>query len=122
MLGTLMAVRRQSFALSRRDLLPLAVMGLLFSFSSLTLFASYNYMDAGIASTILFLYPVMVAVIMAVRFRERITAVTVLFSILLALAGIALLYRSGDGGDVEPGRGWGWFSSHRSVMRSTSSG
>ena len=53
MLGTLMAVRRQSFALSRRDLLPLAVMGLLFSFSSLTLFASYNYMDAGIASTIL---------------------------------------------------------------------
>ena len=96
MLGTLMAVRRQSFALSRRDLLPLAVMGLLFSFSSLTLFASYNYMDAGIASTILFLYPVMVAVIMAVCFRERITAVTVL-SILLALAGIALLYRSGDG-------------------------
>lgn len=65
MLGTLMAVRRHSFALSRRDILPLAVMGLLFSFSSLTLFASYNYMDAGIASTILFLYPVMVAVIMA---------------------------------------------------------
>ena len=101
MLGTLMAVRRQSFALSRRDLLPLAVMGLLFSFSSLTLFASYNYMDAGIASTILFLYPVMVAVIMAVCFRERITAVTVL-SILLALAGIALLYRSGDGATLNP--------------------
>lgn len=101
MLGTLMAVRRQSFALSRRDLLPLAVMGLLFSFSSLTLFASYNYMDAGIASTILFLYPVMVAVIMALFFRERITAVTVL-SILLALAGIALLYRGGDGATLNP--------------------
>lgn len=101
MLGTLMAVRRHSFALSRRDILPLAVMGLLFSFSSLTLFASYNYMDAGIASTILFLYPVMVAVIMALFFRERITAVTVL-SILLALAGIALLYRGGDGATLNP--------------------
>ena len=96
MLGTLMAFRRHSFALGRRDILPLAVMGLLFSFSSLTLFASYNYMDAGIASTILFLYPVMVAVIMAAFFHERITAATVV-SILLACTGIGLLYKGGDG-------------------------
>ena len=90
MLGSLMIFRRQSFALTRRDILPLAVMGLLFSFSSLCLFASYNYMDAGIASTILFLYPVMVAVIMSACFGERVTASTVL-SILLALGGIAAL-------------------------------
>ena len=96
MLGTLMIFRRHSFALTRRDILPLAVMGLLFSFSSLTLFASYNYMDAGIASTILFLYPVMVAVIMAAFFHERITAATVV-SILLACTGIGLLYKGGDG-------------------------
>lgn len=96
MMGTLMAFRRRSFALTRRDVVPLAVMGLLFSFSSLTLFASYNYMDAGIASTILFLYPVMVAVIMAVFFRERLTAATVV-SILLACTGIGLLYKGGDG-------------------------
>ena len=96
MLGSLMIFRRQSFALTRRDILPLAVMGLLFSFSSLCLFASYNYMDAGIASTILFLYPVMVAVIMSACFGERVTASTVL-SILLALGGIALLYKGGDG-------------------------
>lgn len=96
MLGTLMIFRRHSFALTRRDILPLAIMGLLFSFSSLTLFASYNYMDAGIASTILFLYPVMVAVIMAAFFHERITAATVV-SILLACTGIGLLYKGGDG-------------------------
>lgn len=96
MLGALMLVRRQSFALSRRDLLPLAGMGLLFSVSSLTLFESYNYMDAGIASTLLFVYPVMVAVIMAVGFHERVTVATVL-SIVLACTGISLLYRGGDG-------------------------
>ena len=90
MLGSLMIFRRQSFALTRRDILPLAVMGLLFSFSSLCLFASYNYMDAGIASTILFLYPVMVAVIMSACFGERVTASTVL-SILLALGGIGVI-------------------------------
>lgn len=94
MLGALMLFRRQSFALTRRDIAPLAVMGLLFSCSSLFLFESYNHMDAGIASTILFLYPVLVAVIMAVGFGERVTAATVL-SIALALSGIALLYEGG---------------------------
>lgn len=96
MLGALMLLRRQSFALARRDIAPLAVMGLLFSFSSLFLFESYNHMDAGIASTILFLYPVLVAVIMAVGFHERVTATTG-FSIALAFGGISLLYEGGDG-------------------------
>ena len=96
MLGGLMLFRRQSFALHRRDVLPLVGMGILFSASSLLLFESYNLMDAGIASTILFVYPVMVAVIMAVGFHERVTVSTV-FSILLACGGISLLYRGGDG-------------------------
>lgn len=96
MLGALMLFRRQSFALRRRDVLPLAAMGVLFSVSSLLLFESYNLMDAGIASTILFVYPVMVAVIMAVGFRERVTAATVV-SIALACGGISLLYKGGNG-------------------------
>lgn len=94
-LGILMKVQRQSFALQKKDILPLVIMGLLFSFSSLLLFMSYNYMDAGIASTILFVYPVMVAIIMGAFFKEKISAITI-FSILLALSGIALLYQ-GDG-------------------------
>ena len=94
-LGILMKLQGQPFALRKADILPLVIMGLLFSFSSLLLFMSYNYMDAGIASTILFVYPVMVAVIMGVFFKEKISAITV-FSILLALSGIALLYQ-GDG-------------------------
>ena len=94
-LGILMKMQHQTFALRKGDFLPLLIMGLLFSSSSLLLFISYNYMDAGIASTILFVYPVMVAIIMGVFFKEKISAITV-FSILLALSGIALLYQ-GDG-------------------------
>ena len=90
-LGVLMKLQGQSFTLRKADILPLVIMGLLFSFSSLLLFMSYNYMDAGIASTILFVYPV----IMGAFFKEKISAITV-FSILLALSGIALLYQ-GDG-------------------------
>ncbi len=95
-LGVMMKLQRQSFALRRSELLPLAVGGLLFAGSSLFLFLSYHYMAAGIASTILFVYPVMVAVIMSLFFHEKVTWITA-GSITLALAGIGLLYRGEDG-------------------------
>ena len=57
---------------------------------------SYNYMDAGIASTILFVYPVLVAIIMAVVFKEKVSPVT-MFSIALAFVGISLLCKSPGG-------------------------
>ena len=66
-LGILMKVQHQSFALHKADVLPLVIMGLLFSFSSLLLFMSYIYMNAGIASTILFVYPVMVCLLYTSR-------------------------------------------------------
>ena len=53
-------------------------------------------MDAGIASTILFVYPVLVAIIMAVFFHEKVSFIT-MFSIALAFTGISLLYEGGDG-------------------------
>ena len=97
-LGILMKVQRQSFALKKNEVLPLIVGGLLFSASSLLLFLSYKHMDAGIASTILFVYPVMVALIMFLFFHEKVSLLTV-FCILLALSGIGLLYK-GEGGET----------------------
>ena len=96
MLGAMLRFRGRNFRLERRQILPLILLGLLIAISSLTLFMSYNYMDAGIASTLLFVYPILVALIMALFFRERLTLLTSL-CIVLALGGIALLYRSADG-------------------------
>lgn len=42
----------------------LALLGLFFSMSSLTLFESYHYVPSGIATTLVFLYPILVAIIM----------------------------------------------------------
>ena len=94
-LAVMIRLRGQDFSLRRCEMLPLVAMGLLFSASSLFLYMSYNYMDAGIASTILFVYPILVALIMALGFRERITPLTI-FCIALAVLGIGLLYE-GDG-------------------------
>ena len=95
-LAILMKYHGQSFTLKRNEILPLAIMGILFSISSLTLFMSYNYMDAGIASTILFLYPIMVAVISAVVFHEKLSLMTTI-AIALAFWGISLLNENGSG-------------------------
>lgn len=95
-LAVMIKARGRNFKLKRKEILPLIVMGLLVALSSLTLFQSYNYMDAGIASTLLFVYPIMVALIMAFGFREKVTLQTGL-CIMLALAGIAMLYKSSDG-------------------------
>lgn len=100
LLGLFMAVKRKSFSITLKEFVILVPLGVLFALSSLTLFASFHFMDAGVASTLLFVYPVMVAIIMAIFFKERITFVTVL-SILLSLSGIALLYRGGDGGVLD---------------------
>ena len=95
-LGILMKFQKQSFAIKKVDVLPLCIMGLLFAFSSLFLFMGYNYMDAGIASTILFVYPVLVAIIMAVVFKEKVSPIT-MFSIALAFVGISMLCKSPGG-------------------------
>lgn len=95
-LGMMIVARGRSFKLKRKEVLPLIIMGLLVALSLLALFQSYNYMDVGIASTLLFVYPILVALIMWIAFKEKLTLPTVL-CILLALGGIGLLYKSGDG-------------------------
>ena len=92
MLGVMLLVERMSFRINRKELKVLGSLGLLFAASSITYYQSFRFMDAGIASTILFVYPVMVAVIMAAFFREEVTFSTVT-AIILALVGIGLLYK-----------------------------
>ncbi|MGN0918111.1 MAG: DMT family transporter [Oxalobacter sp.] len=94
-LAGLMLVRRESFSLTRKESGLVLILGVIFCMTSLLMFISFHYIDAGIASTLIFVYPVMVAVIMAVFFREKITLLTC-GSIALSLAGIGLLYH-GDG-------------------------
>ncbi len=95
-LGIMIKARGRNFKLKRKEAFPLVVLGLLAALSSLMLFQSYNFMEAGIASTLLFVYPIMVALIMVVFYKEKITLLTVM-CIILALAGIALLFKSEDG-------------------------
>ena len=96
MLALMMVVRGRGFGLRWCQVLPLMLLGILMALSSLTLYVSYAYIGAAIASTLLFIYPILVTVIMALCFHERMSVLTVI-CIILATTGIGLLYRGDDG-------------------------
>ncbi|MDE6611470.1 MAG: DMT family transporter [Muribaculaceae bacterium] len=96
MVALMLVMRGRRFAVSRAEVWPLSFTGVMAALSSLTLFLSYSYMDAGIASTLLFVYPLMVALIMSLCFGESLRLSTVL-CLIMALCGIALLFKGGDG-------------------------
>lgn len=88
---------KASFTVSRHNVPQLVIMGFLMAMSSLTLFGSYHYMPVGIASTLLFVYPILVAVIMTLCYGERLSWLVVL-CLLVATGGIALLCPMDDSG------------------------
>ncbi|MBE6331785.1 MAG: EamA/RhaT family transporter [Bacteroidales bacterium] len=86
----------ESFRVSRHNLPQLILLGVLMAFSSLTLFVSYNYIPVGIASTLLFVYPILTALIMTLCFHERLSWLVVV-CLVIACSGIALLCPMEDG-------------------------
>jgi len=98
-IAIVMLFRKERLHVSRREFRTLTGLGLLFVASSLTLYLSFHLMAAGVASTILFVYPVMTALIMALFFKERVTWVTTL-SIVLSFIGVMLLYWSDRNGTL----------------------
>lgn len=97
--GAMIKVRGRSFKVSTKNCWQLVALGILMALSSLALFVSYNYMAAGIASTMLFVYPIIVAVIMALFFHEKLTA-KIIICLALAIGGIMMLYKGSDGATI----------------------
>lgn len=87
---------KELFVVQRHSMPQLILMGLLMSASSILLFVSYNYMPVGIASTLLFVYPILVAVIMTLCFHEKLSWLIVA-CLLVATTGIAMLCKGDDG-------------------------
>lgn len=85
----------------RKVILPLVLLGLTMGASSLSLFLSYLTLPAGIASTILFVYPIVVLLLMTLLYHEKMRVETIA-CIVVAMAGIVLLYYQGNGVTLDP--------------------
>lgn len=88
--------RGRNLSLRRNQIAPVAILGVLMGLSSLGLFESYKHMNAGIASTLLFMYPVMVALLMTFFYHERFRITTGLCLIVMAFGLMMLIHSDGE--------------------------
>ena len=95
LLGLMLYKQGVSLRINRHETAALFVLGMLMAGSSALLYLSYNHMDAGIASTILFVYPILTALLMAVCYGERMRWIV---GVCLGLATLGIAILSGAGG------------------------
>ncbi|HEY4538391.1 MAG TPA: DMT family transporter, partial [Faecalibacter sp.] len=94
--GTYLILKKQSIKIEVQQIPVLIILGILYGISSDSLFLAYDYLSAGVASTLLFIYPLIVAIIMPVFFKEKITTAT-LVAIACVLIGVILLcFKNGN--------------------------
>ena len=82
--------QKQGLRISLREGLIMSILGLLYALSAEFLFLAYDYLSPGIASTIFFCYPIIVALVLVLFYKEKITLPTVL-SLLLVVVGVGVL-------------------------------
>jgi drug/metabolite transporter (DMT)-like permease len=99
LLGIWMLLNGEKLSTSRRELGLLVVLGLLFAGSSIFLFASYEFIPSGLATTLVYLYPVFVALIMV--FLHFYPSWQTWLSIVATFGGILLLSSSSQGADIQ---------------------
>jgi len=95
MIGGYLLYSKESFSISKKELFIFTVLGICYALSSEFLFLGYDYLTPGIASTVLFIYPVIVALIMFFFYKEKLTKLSI-GSLLLAFAGVIVLCLKGN--------------------------
>lgn len=100
LLGIFLLIRKESFKINLKQAGVLLALGLLFTASSLFLFESYNYIASGLATTLVFLYPVLVAIIMV--FLGVVPSWPVWLAIAATFGGVIIMTQGSGGEAVNP--------------------
>ncbi|MDN3673483.1 DMT family transporter [Flavobacterium branchiarum] len=87
--------KKESLKVNRTELFILILLGIFYALSAEFLFLGYDYLSPGIASTILFVYPVIVALTMFFFFKERINKLTIV-SLFITICGVFALSTKGS--------------------------
>ena len=98
-LGIVMLLKGKSFKISKNDYKTLCWLSFFYASTSILLTLSYLYIPSGMATTIHFLYPVLVTLIMILLFKESGNWI-VYTAIFLAVMGVAFLGHSDTGGSI----------------------
>ena len=97
-LAVWMLAKRERFRVKGNEMALLALLGILFACSSLFLFFSYEFIPSGLATTLVYLYPVFVALIMV--FLRFYPSWQTWLSIIATFGGILLLSSPSPGASI----------------------
>ena len=97
MMGLIALATRRPLRITWPQTGTLLLLGAMYSVTALGLLRSYTYIPSSVATTINFLYPLGVAIVMTLFFREK-NSVWLLVAILISLVGVALLSWGDIGG------------------------
>lgn len=100
LLAAFLILTRQSFRITARQAGVLLALGLLYTSSSIFLFEAYNYIASGLATTLIFLYPVLVAIIMV--FLRVVPSWPVWLSIAATFGGVIIMTQGSGGDSLNP--------------------
>lgn len=106
LLGIYLLLKKESFKINLKQAGVLLALGLLYTASSTFLFEAYKYIASGLATTLVFLFPVMVAIIMV--FLKVVPSWPVWLSIAATFAGVMIM-TGGTGSEAVNSTGV-WFS------------
>ena len=100
LLGAFLFLNKQSFRINLKQARILFVLGLLYTSSSVFLFEAYEYIASGLATTLVFLYPVLVAIIMV--FLKVVPSWPVWLAIAATFGGVLVMTQSDGTQTINP--------------------
>ena len=100
LLGAFLILTKQSFRITVKQAGVLLALGLLYTSSSVFLFEAYNYIASGLATTLIFLYPVLVAIIMV--FLRVVPSWPVWLAIAATFGGVIIMTQGSGGESINP--------------------
>ena len=102
-LAAIPVLRHERLLAPLHELGRLALFSIMYALAALLMFQGFAYLPSGVASTLQFLYPLMVMIIMIAFFHEKPSLMTA-SSVLLAILGVFLL-SGGEGEGTVSARG-----------------
>ncbi|MBD9026784.1 MAG: EamA family transporter, partial [Clostridiales bacterium] len=82
----IMIFRKVSFKLTKKELIDIILLGVVGgSFSMISLYAAYDYISTGLATTLHFIYPLIIVITSAVVYKEKIKKIKLLAVMLVTL-------------------------------------
>lgn len=100
LMGGVCLVKKESIKINIKQLRDISWLGVLYAITALLLIYSYRYIPSGIATTIHFMYPILVGILMVFLFKEQ-KSLVILFAAIASVLGVVLLCWEGSG-SVQP--------------------